>query len=306
MVAGLGIAGIVGLGAVGGILANIALTPLTAGASLLQSYWYGSGLILGERMMYTVHWEKIKGRLDKGEDFLQVLDQIMNDDITAIANLSFKAMDETGKLYLDKAGTTLANFVDRLLTAIINPESSIHDDIGVPPPPGETVEGLISFTVGELELMTLQQLTSIINNSHLYTETTVAFAKTVKGQKLLDEQTQQEEKEEAAILKYNLTQTEIIFLQELFTFLERPLEDMYAQFITKFSSNHQDIIIAFLSRFSINGIFTIRTISDGSNAKLKEMRDLLAAKRAGSGDINQANINAIHISIFAWQKIYSR
>ncbi len=119
MVAGAALAGVVGLGAVGGILANIALTPLTAGASLLQSYWYGSGLILGERMMYTVHWEKIKGRLDKGEDFLQVLDKIMNDDITAIANLSFKAMDETGKLYLDKAGTGLAEFIEKLLQAIV-------------------------------------------------------------------------------------------------------------------------------------------------------------------------------------------
>ncbi len=121
MVGGAGLLGIVGLGAVGGILANIALTPLTAGASLLQSYWYGSGLILGERMMYTVHWEKIKGRLDKGEEFLTVLDKIMNDDITAIANLSFKAMDETGKLYLEKAGTSIASLVETLLSAIITP-----------------------------------------------------------------------------------------------------------------------------------------------------------------------------------------
>ncbi len=42
--------------------------------------------------------------------------------------------------------------------------------------------------------MNLQQLTSIINNASLYTETTVAFAKTIKQQKLTDEQTQQEEK----------------------------------------------------------------------------------------------------------------
>ncbi len=95
MVAGVGLAAAAGMGAVGGIVANIALTPLTAGAGLLQSYWYGSGLILGERMMYTVHWEKIKARLDKNENFMDILDQEMNDDITAVATLAFKAMDKT-------------------------------------------------------------------------------------------------------------------------------------------------------------------------------------------------------------------
>ncbi len=148
---GVGLLAIVGLGAVGGILANIALTPLTAGASLLQSYWYGSGLILGERMMYTVHWEKIKGRLDKGEDFLQVLDKIMNDDITAIANLSFKAMDETGKLYLDKAGDQIADLAEKLLSAILgNPvEVTVERPSDTP-----TDEAGISLTIAEIKAWT--------------------------------------------------------------------------------------------------------------------------------------------------------
>ncbi len=155
LVAGVGLLGIVGLGAVGGILANIALTPLTAGASLLQSYWYGSGLILGERMMYTVHWEKIKGRLDKGEDFLQVLDKIMNDDITAIANLSFKAMDETGKLYLDKAGTSIADLVERLLSAILGNPVEVTV---VPAPPGETTPTGIVLTISQIQNMSTNTL----------------------------------------------------------------------------------------------------------------------------------------------------
>ncbi len=146
-----GLLAIVGLGAVGGILANIALTPLTAGASLLQSYWYGSGLILGERMMYTVHWEKIKGRLDKGEDFLQVLDKIMNDDITAIANLSFKAMDETGKLYLDKAGESIADFAEKLLSAILGNPVEVTVEKATDTPKGETG---ISLTIAEIQKWT--------------------------------------------------------------------------------------------------------------------------------------------------------
>ncbi len=111
------LAAIAGLGAVGGIVANIALTPLTSGASLLQSYWYGAGLILGERMMYTVHWEKIKKRLDKGEPFISVLEDEMHEDITAIADLSLRTMKEVGAVYTKAGETALTD----LMTALLNP-----------------------------------------------------------------------------------------------------------------------------------------------------------------------------------------
>jgi len=121
LVIGVGLAAAAGMGAVGGIVANIALTPLTAGAGLLQSYWYGSGLILGERMMYTVHWEKIKARLDKGENFMDILDQEMNDDITAVAMLSFKAMDKTAEIFHAQATISLGKFIEDLISAALNP-----------------------------------------------------------------------------------------------------------------------------------------------------------------------------------------
>ncbi len=101
-------------GAAGGGIANVALTPMTGGAGLLQSYWYGAGLILGERMMYTFHWEKIKVRLEAGEDFLHVLESEMNPQITAIADYSMQVMHKTGDIYLEGGKDLLAGLIENL------------------------------------------------------------------------------------------------------------------------------------------------------------------------------------------------
>jgi len=154
MVIGIGLAAAAGMGAVGGLVANIALTPLTAGAGLLQSYWYGSGLILGERMMYTVHWEKIKARLDKGENFMDILDQEMNDDITAVAELSFKAMDKTAEIFHSQATISLGKFIEDLISAALNPFFSGDRDSNEetdPEPDPDT--GLISLSFNEVNLL---------------------------------------------------------------------------------------------------------------------------------------------------------
>ncbi len=181
MVGGAALAGIVGLGAVGGILANIALTPLTAGASLLQSYWYGSGLILGERMMYTVHWEKIKARLDKGETFMNVLDAEMNKDITAIAQFSFKAMDDTTSLFLSRASTTIAGHIETLLEAILNPFPAVNVETE-PAPEGETTPEGISLTIEQIQAMSTNTLLFETQPSQItkYTEATQAHMLTEK------------------------------------------------------------------------------------------------------------------------------
>ncbi len=117
-------------GASGGALANVALSPLGGGAGLLQSYWYGAGLILGERMMYTFHWEKMKKRLDTGEDFLQVLESEMNPAITAIADYSLQVMKKTGALYMQGGIDFMAKLIENMLkllagetiTDVVEPE----------------------------------------------------------------------------------------------------------------------------------------------------------------------------------------
>ncbi len=124
-------------GASGGVLANAALTPLSGGAGMLQSYWYGAGLILGERMMYTFHWEKMHARLDKGEDFLSVLESEMNPAITAIANYSLTIMKKTGELYMQGGIDFMAKLIENMLKMLAG---EVVDPIFESPPPIEPTE----------------------------------------------------------------------------------------------------------------------------------------------------------------------
>ncbi len=179
MVVGVGLAAAAGMGAVGGIVANIALTPLTAGAGLLQSYWYGAGLILGERMMYTVHWEKIKVRLDNKENFMDILDQEMNDDITAIATLAFKAMDKTAEIFHSQATISLGAFIEDLIAAALNPFFSGDRDPSEPPSEEENSD-LISRTAEQIKAWDLGKLQfEREHNLHLYDATTQIIIKQI-------------------------------------------------------------------------------------------------------------------------------
>jgi len=121
-------------GASGGALANVALSPLGGGAGLLQSYWYGAGLILGERMMYTFHWEKIKTRLDKGEDFMSVLESEMTPNITAIANFSLEVMKKTGDVYMKGGIDFMAKLIENLFKLLAG--ESIDEPAPDPCPEG--------------------------------------------------------------------------------------------------------------------------------------------------------------------------
>jgi len=328
MVGGAGLLGIVGLGAVGGILANIALTPLTAGASLLQSYWYGSGLILGERMMYTVHWEQIKGRLDKGEDFLSVLDKIMNDDITAIANLSFKAMDVTGKLYIDKAGESLASLIEVALTAIVTPFPAVTVETE-PAPPGESTPTGISLTISEINSMSFQTLSFETSGGQIgkYTEATQAHMLTRLAELKITNQDTGEIQDVLDATITRLIQAEASFLSVL---TNTTLATIYSQFIPAMSSGDQSIVVAKLRDNALFGVTSTRRKSSGSNANLIKYQNALASLRSqwntlkanlqnslSGGDTPtniaqvekavqeyQVRINAQHVLIWTHQLIY--
>lgn len=138
-------------GGAGGGIANIALSPANSGASLLNSYWYGAGLILGERDMYTFHWEKIKERLEKGEDYLTVLEGEMNPAITAISAYSLRIMKETGELY-KKAGV---DFMINLIEDLLNPFFSGDR--------GDSSQ-LLSFTLLQIQAWTDAELRAAFEN----------------------------------------------------------------------------------------------------------------------------------------------
>jgi len=310
MVGGPALAGIVGLGAVGGILANIALTPLTAGASLLQSYWYGAGLILGERMMYTVHWEKIKGRLDKGEEFLTVLDKIMNDDITAIANLSFKAMDETGKLYLEKAGTGLADFVENLLSAILlaNPTGLLDGGKDEPPPEGEPTPTGISLTIAQIQAMSDNTLLFETQDNIIgkYTPQTQAHMLTELLARNITKEDEKETKETIEDTQLQLRKDETQFLIWLATLTLQSIRG------GAFAGDE-----SLLRKMHINfgSTFQTRVQSTASDQRLQEWFDALQANReillkAVQGQLSTTipvrNVNASHSMIYVHQLIYSK
>ncbi len=166
------------VGGAGGGIANIALAPVSSGASLLNSYWYGAGLILGERDMYTFHWEKIKKRLENGEDYLSVLESEMNPAITAISAYSLKIMKETGELY-KKAGV---EFILDLIADLLNPffsgDRNSDDDTNTNP------DGLLSFdsaTIAAWTDATLQKnYVSSLSDPQLYTTFTVLLIKQEK------------------------------------------------------------------------------------------------------------------------------
>ncbi len=317
MVAGPALLGIVGLGAVGGILANIALTPLTAGASLLQSYWYGSGLILGERMMYTVHWEKIKGRLDKGEDFLQVLDTIMNDDITAIANLSFKAMDETGKLYLEKAGTQLGEFVEKLLSAILlaNPLGLLGGGGTEPPPEGEPTPEGISLTISEVQAMSDNTLLFETQPSQIskYTEATQAHMLTEKLSRNITETNIDKDIDANQILAQDLLAESQLFLKGL-AFVT--LATFSSVWLPQLDGKFQSAIVNKLMANQMWLTMGTRNRSSGSDDKLIEYGKKLSLQvnmlfdqiklNAPIGNLQtiQWEINLTQVLIFFHQLIY--
>ncbi len=312
MVAAPALAGIVGLGAVGGILANIALTPLTAGASLLQSYWYGSGLILGERMMYTVHWEKIKGRLDKGEDFLQVLDKIMNDDITAIANLSFKAMDETGKLYLEKAGTGLAQFVENLLSAILlaNPTGLLPGGDTEPPPTGTETETGISLTIEQIKAMSRTTLLFETQPNQItkYTEATQAHMLTELASRKIETEVSDDIREN---LKRTSDQDQASYLVYLTTTTFEMWRDAIfatSPFRSEITSNVSSVVPIIKKRDSAtweNQLALHRRALSKRQGELQNYLGGVTNPQPSAIKVLQFNVNLGHTIIWLHQLIYS-
>ncbi len=164
-------------GASGGALANVALSPLSGGAGMIQSYWYGAGLILGERDMYTFHWEKIKKRLENGEDYLSVLESEMNPAITAIANYSLQIMQKTGEIYLKGGVDFMAQLIENLFKVLAG-EIQVGDIIppvggggGSQPPFEPTLITLTQEEIINMSITQLQQATT--NNRSQYTADTI-------------------------------------------------------------------------------------------------------------------------------------
>jgi len=308
LVSPLALGAVVGMGAVGGIVANIALTPLSSGAGLLQSYYYGSGLILGERMMYTFHWEKIKKRLDAGETFMSVLDDEMNKDITAIANLAFITMERTGKLFLDATAISLGKLIEDLLAAAIDPffSGTPTSTTEVPPPTGEiTPEGVV-LTIEQIQAMTINEILFALQQTSIqYSSPTIQHMNTILADKQSQVVPPSTTIEDLRILLFEDEQKYLIWLLTL---------DLVAIRGGAFAS---DVDIQRKLEVNYGSTFDTRTLSSASDARLQEWRDALQANRQlflkakAGGDASalrnaQRLVNLSHTMIYVHQLIYSR
>ncbi len=309
----------------GSALAMLVFAPLTAVNNFLGSYYFGSGMILGEREMYQERWIQIKKELDKGTPFINVLEDVMRESTQGVMSSAERTLTQIKPEWERMVKNYMATIPENIVKAL-RTDISLEDIIKLwqggsieaeaSPPPTDTPAGeLISYTVGELEQMNLQQLTSIINNADRYTETTVAFAITVKKDKLANESQEQADKEESIDIRNELQRAESEFLKELIIVTEnKDINSFYANYITKFSSDQQKLITGHLKASSIYAIFTKRRRSTELNKNLSAMRDALTVKRkqliaavSGSGSYQtiQKDINARLIVIAVWQIIYS-
>ncbi len=99
-------AGVGGLaGAAGGSLALIAMAPLNAANNFIGSYYFGYGMIAGERDMYQEDWPKIKARLDKGEAFAAIWEEYVTRNTSGVMSnagqIVIQVREEWNKIVFD-------------------------------------------------------------------------------------------------------------------------------------------------------------------------------------------------------------
>ncbi len=76
-----------GLGAgaaLGSSVGQIAMTPFNAANNFLGSYFFGYGMILGERQMYQSDWPKIQKELEEGKPFIEILERYTRTNTAAV------------------------------------------------------------------------------------------------------------------------------------------------------------------------------------------------------------------------------
>ncbi len=247
-------AGILG-GAIGGGLAVTVLAPLTAANNFLGSYFFGSGMILGERQMYQDDWIKIKKRLDAGESFLVILEEVMKPNTQAVMQMARETVIavsvEWNKIVLDY----LSSIPQSILDAInkINGGEEVEN----PWPLGEGITGFVNGKVqcAEGYLERNNKCVKISGPTVPPVVTPPTFPTPP------DEKTQAEIDEEERKLKEHIKKV-----------TTDPLMQQYTTFLAEISSFNQSIKVA-LHQVAISP-------SGSKTAKLRIVKSLVNAKKA--------------------------
>ncbi len=315
------VGGLIGA-SIGSAIAMLVFAPLTAVNNFLGSYYFGSGMILGEREMYQERWPQIKKELDKGRSFIDVLEEVMKESTQGVMNSAERTLTdikpEWERIVKNYMATIPQNIVAALRTDI-----SLEDIIALwqggtaaaePAPPDETIpfeETLITKTIAEIQSWSLNTLLFEAQPSQItkYTEATQAHILTEKASRASDQDITDTGTQETTDLLFDLAQEERAFLRELSSFSTGTIENLYANFITKHSSIQQTEMINWLKAFNVNGVFTKRRRTDGSDDQLvqigKQLSEWKLRWQADPSVRNTMVVNSINVLIVVWQMIYS-
>jgi len=116
-------------GTAGASLSNLVLAPLYAANQYIGSFYFGNGMILGERDMYQEDWPKIKLRLDKGESFLSILEEKTTKNTTAVMGNARQIVIQMTPLWYQIVTSYIKNIPKEVIEAL---NSVINTSIPVP------------------------------------------------------------------------------------------------------------------------------------------------------------------------------
>ncbi len=136
-------------GVLGGGLAITVLAPLTAANNFIGSFFFGDGMIIGERKAYQNDWPKIKARLDKGESFLNILEGYTIENTTAVMQSAKMIIEEVKPIWFEMVRNYLTSIPQDLLQAVTSTFSLPPGGSPVKAAANKTIEGLTSGLIQE-------------------------------------------------------------------------------------------------------------------------------------------------------------
>ncbi len=153
--------GLIG-GLVGGAMSQVVTAPFVAGNNFLGSYFFGSGMLLGERQMYQRDWPRIKERLDKGTRFDVVLEEYMKENTQAVLNVAKDVMVATADAYVAFGIAQMQKIIKNVSDATGLPLDEI---LKLGQPPGVDNINTDDKFLPPLQTLTWQQVHDMSDNS---------------------------------------------------------------------------------------------------------------------------------------------
>ncbi len=118
-------------GAIGGGLAVTILGPLTAANNFIGSFFFGDGMIIGERLAYQNDWPKIQIRMAKGESFLKILEEYTRNNTAAVMQSARTIIEIVTPLWFDMVSQYLKSIPLEILEQLKNPAPAPQRDTAV-------------------------------------------------------------------------------------------------------------------------------------------------------------------------------